>query len=133
MMFNLFYWLGWLYKKNEGDLADRSLGNEKSYPIVLVLVGGLLLMMSCLALKDYFPASSLAAVNSLISGEAQQYGMENQERLLVLEDDTQEEVVLKAYTSKPMLLFWDDGVSDPDDWRNDAMEIFFNKDSIVVE
>lgn len=133
IMFNLFYWLGWLLKKNEGDLSERSLGDEKKYPITLVIVCGLLLMMSCLALKDYYPASSLAAVNSLISGEAKQYGMENQERLLVLEDDTQEEVVLKDYTSKPMLLFWDDGVSDPSDWRNDAMSMFFNKDSVVVE
>lgn len=75
----------------------------------------------------------MAAVYSIATGESQNYHKENQERLFVLKDENQKDVELKAHRYKPMILFWDDGNEEPENWRNEVMAGFYGKETVVVK
>jgi len=72
------------------------------------------------------------AVDSLQSGEAQQYAIENRDRTIKLEDNLQLDVLLEAHTVYPELLFVSDITSDPEDWRNRHMSRYYQKDSVMI-
>lgn len=133
LIFNLFYWLGWLNKKWKILNEVLGISCNGSYSLIFVIIIVMGLGLSCNALRNQFPPTSIAAIYSLVTGEAEQYYNENQERLILLKDDTQLEVTLKEHTKKPCILFWDDGGEDPDDWRNKVMAYFYGKDSVVIK
>lgn len=133
LIFNLFYWLGWL-DKSYGKLNDiLKLDCNGSYSLIFVIIIVMGLGMSCNALKNQFPPTSIAACYSLVTGEARQYYNENQERLILLRDNSKPDVILKEYTNKPCILFWDDGGEDPENWRNKWMADFYGKKSVIVK
>ena len=67
------------------------------------------------------------------SGEAQEYSAEADERYAVLCDSAGKDVVLKAYTAKPWMLFLDDITEEKSDWRNEYMRVYFGLNSVVLE
>lgn len=133
LIFNMFYWLGWLNKKWEKINDIFSIGCNGSYSLIFVIIIVIGLGMSCNALRNQFPPTSIVACYSLLTGEAKQYYNENQERLILLRDDSIPDVVLKEYTKKPCVLFWDDGGEDPENWRNEWMSSFYGKNSIIIK
>ena len=127
VLFNLFYWLGWLYQKNIRVIKGS---DHSRYTICII---GVLLLLCFVGLKAEFPSTSVAAVYSIVIGESQNYHKENQERLSLLKDESQKNVVLKAHKYKPMILFWDDGDEEPKNWRNEAMAGFYGKETVIVK
>ena len=48
-------------------------------------------------------------------------------------DSAGKDVVLKAYTAKPWMLFLDDITEEKSDWRNEYMRVYFGLNSVVLE
>ena len=76
--------------------------------------------------------NQVIALRSIRSGEAEQYRLEQQQRWEYLENTTEMDVELQAFTVYPSLLFRDDMQEDPSDWRNYSTAQFFGKESIKV-
>lgn len=89
------------------------------------------IVFSLLAVKgnpDFYTGTS--AVSELLDGSAAQYGRENEERLRILKNPGEQDVVLPRYTVQPNLLYFEDVSEDPDDWINQKMSEYYGKNSI---
>lgn len=89
------------------------------------------LVFSLLAVKgnpDFYTGTS--AVSELLDGSAAQYGRENEERLRILKNPGEQDVVLPRYTVQPNLLYFEDVSEDPGDWINQKMSEYYGKNSI---
>ena len=76
--------------------------------------------------------TSVSALISLRTGQAQQYYQEYQERLELLEDESLDVVYLKDYTYKPYVLYFNDIQENPEDWVNKSMADYFGKETIYL-
>lgn len=125
IIINLFYFEGWLIKRFEiGEVPQR--GYKVSFLLEVCLL---------FAFGFFFPRTkitSLSAVYTIASGQAGVYKNESDGRLPYLHDPDLHDVRLPAYTYKPYLLFYEDIQTDPDDWRNSFMSMFYHKDSIML-
>ena len=74
--------------------------------------------------------TSVSAVVSLMSGEAQEYRKQEEERLEILYDDAARDVELKEFSSKPYLLFYEDIEANKENWKNIRMSGYYGKDSV---
>ncbi len=89
------------------------------------------IVFSLLVIKgnpDFYTGTS--AVSELLDGSAAQYGRENEERLRILKNPREQDVVLPRYTVQPNLLYFEDVSEDPDDWINQKMSEYYGKNSI---
>lgn len=89
------------------------------------------IVFSLLAVKgnpDFYTGTS--AVSELLDGSAAQYGRENEERLRILKNPGEQDVVLPRYTVQPNLLYFEDVSEDPGDWINQKMSEYYGKNSI---
>lgn len=77
---------------------------------------------------DFYTGTS--AVSELLDGSAAQYGRENEERLRILKNPGEQDVVLPRYTVQPNLLYFEDVSEDPGDWINQKMSEYYGKSSI---
>ncbi|MBQ4536631.1 MAG: hypothetical protein II994_03310 [Lachnospiraceae bacterium] len=77
--------------------------------------------------------NSVTAVKLLQSGEAAAYEAEFQERLLVLYDETVQDVVFEPYRNQPAMLFVGDFTGDVENVNNIRIAEYFKKNSIRVD
>ena len=124
---NLFYWIGWLQRRisrvappNRFPLA----------PLLLTLLG--CLICCAIFISNGHGFTSLMAVGHLRSGDAAAYRDASESRLLLLRDESVEDVVLDPYPVTPYLLYFDDISDDADDWRNQALCAFYGKKSAIL-
>lgn len=134
---NELYWLGWLWRKcREKYSVETSSAEQKegqtSYLLAGWIVGGILW---CLSLNIWggSTVTTLSAIDSLRKGEAQQYREEYEERLVILQDPSVKEVYLEPFSMKPYLLFFGDIAVDTEDWVNNAMENYYDKEVIGLK
>ena len=74
-----------------------------------------------------------SALYSLITSEAQTYDRENDERYLILTNDSIKDVEFEPFTVFPKLLFYGDLTQDRDYmWSNKPMREYFDKNYVVV-
>lgn len=125
---NIFYWCGWIScrksRQHKGGDGIR----------ISVLCGAAALMLCCLALGAHSNSyTSYVAISPEHLEEAKVYYQVAQERLESLKDDSIKDVHLKAYPCLPYLLFFDDATTAADEWQNQAMCSYYNKNYVVVE
>lgn len=126
------YWIGSLRMQ----IAEKAVRRERKLPDVRIYVGILLVLLLAEFVLNaegrLFQYSTYAAYVSLRTGEAEQYHQEYLDRLVLLnsEDET---VILKEFTQKPWLLYFDDITEDPYDWRNAAVANWYQKDAVYLE
>lgn len=124
---NLVYWLGWLAKR-------RPVQESKPLSFIHAAAGILALLLCCaLGLFRGSSFSSLAAVSTLLSGEAAEYHACAQRRFEVLNDSSIKDAELERFPCQPYLLYFDDITEDPGDWRNVDMSTYYGKNSIVLK
>ena len=122
---NLLYWLGWGMRKCRET-------NQNGWSVLTaVLVMGIALL-GCMKIYGLQSTNSTSALLSIIKGEAAQYRLENEERWNLLSDESLTELEVSDFTVKPYVLYHDDIVEDPDDWRNATVKGFFHKEYLKL-
>ena len=79
---------------------------------------------------DYFSGTS--ALFAITDGSAGTYKAENDERLVILRDDSVKDAELVEHSVHPEMLFYWDVTSDKAEWVNTATATYYNKDSVVL-
>ena len=127
-----WYLVGGLYRrfsKEQNASAASCLRNGAGGFVRAILL--FFIVFSLLAVKgnpDFYTGTS--AVSELLDGSAAQYGRENEERLRILKNPGEQDVVLPRYTVQPNLLYFEDVSEDPGDWINQKMSEYYGKNSI---
>lgn len=127
-----WYLVGGLYRrfsKEQNVSAASCLRNGAGGFVRAILL--FFVVFSLLAVKgnpDFYTGTS--AVSELLDGSAAQYGRENEERLRILKNPREQDVVLPRYTVQPNLLYFEDVSEDPGDWINQKMSEYYGKNSI---
>lgn len=127
-----WYLVGGLYRrfsKEQNASAVSCLRNGAGGFVRAILL--FFIVFSLLAVKgnpDFYTGTS--AVFELLDGSAAQYGRENEERLRILKNPSEQDAVLPRYTVQPNLLYFEDVSEDPDDWINQKMSEYYGKNSI---
>ena len=126
---NLCYWLGWLSKKLKASEAASGRTHLLPLTAALLVFGG----CCAAAMVTGTSFSSVAALSSMSSGEAQAYHACAQRRFEILNDDSVKDARLERFPCTPYLLYFDDITEDPADWRNEDMSTYYGKDSVVLD
>lgn len=131
---NELYWTGWFVRRREERYETVEKPDAKPRASLLLpawCLGGAILCLS-LVYWGGDKLTSVSAVLSLRTGQAQQYYQEYQERLKILEDPAVQEAYLEPYTYRPYLLFFGDIQPDSQDWVNQSMADYFGKEAIYL-
>lgn len=141
LFFNLFYWCGWIYRlletqfnqfvpqKNFEGFTSYLTSNLRRIAVIYFLVVAFLLLGACFIDKE---VASLSASKSLITGEAQRYAQETDERTVVLKDESELNPKFLPLTALPHLLVQYDLSSDPGFWLNNSIAYYYNKESVRI-
>ena len=129
IVLNLWYWMGWLRRavlprvKEPEKLLRRC---RQLIPVVLVLlvVVGLGRCWGSLA--------CVRASASLADGSAAAYYQEQAARMDYLLDPNVTDSVFEPIQNRPPLLYNSDITTDPADWRNNLMRMFYHKNSVTL-
>ena len=123
------YLIGWLRNRVLGFTGNRE--TPRWFFPTLAMAFAALSLLSARVDRDYYTAGE--AIRELADGTASAYREENRERLSLLSDDTQSDIILKPYSSHPDLLFYSDLSEDPKDWKCVGMARYYHKDSVRLE
>ncbi|MCR5156183.1 MAG: hypothetical protein K6C96_05845 [Butyrivibrio sp.] len=134
MAVTVFYYVTWARQRmmaKNGPLTP-SLGTTSS---VAVLVSVLIITFGSLLCVYVNPAyySGTSAVYDLLTGNAAGYRAENEDRLVILNDDTIKEAILPPHEHKPELLFQGDVYEDETMWENTAVATYYGKNTVALE
>lgn len=126
---NLFYWMGWLAKRLHREKARVNL---RAY-FASALTGSAV-MAVCMLLAVHMGQSltSVSALYSLRTGEVAQYRACAAERYEILHDESVKDAVLPEFPVQPYVLYYDDITPFPTDWRNIALQAYYEKSSVVI-
>lgn len=127
----MFYVIGWVQKKiSRQSKKEKNTFSGKS----LICIAGLcILLAGVFALDtvrdgDHFISSE--AIISLVSGQAETYRQENEDRLKMYKSE-EEDIVVHGFSNPPGLLHFQDVTFDAGDWINKAVARYYGKESVV--
>lgn len=132
---NIFYFMGWLYKKLgfaehvSGCCLEKA--DVKWYLLAVLCLGLFVGAMYTKVNPDYFTSTS--ALYSLMTKEGRDYGRETAEREELLKQagaSDSADITIPRLTIHPYLLFWSDIEEDAGDWTNKSMARYYGKDSV---
>lgn len=125
---NLLYWQGWLCRKRMrcGETGP----SLRALPLLLALALCLVCVVASALLRGGL--APVAALSSLRSGQAAAYAEEAAARRAILEDPSEPSPAFTPFTDPPYLLYVNDITEDPEDWRNQGMAVFYEKDSVLL-
>lgn len=132
---NELYWIGWFVRVwGEKYEVVEKVREKESFSLLLPgWCFGIALICYSMIFWGGVTVTSVSAINSLRTGEAQQYYQDWQERLEILEDDTVQDAYLHPFTVKPYLLFFEDITSNKDNWVNTVMADYYGKTTIRLD
>lgn len=135
---NLFYILGWYQRRTKTRSICTEVGNQESeckrsaysgaFLSTVVFLTLVILLGSALAGSYY---TSGKATLDLVQGHAQAYYETAMERVELLTDDSQQDVVLPRYPVKPRVLFWADISADPASGHN-SISKYYQKNTVIL-
>lgn len=130
----VFYITGWLHRisevnnqiEKEAQLSKRTKIYILGMAVFWLVSSGLTVMID----EDIY-IGTLAGY-SIISGQAQSYREENEQRLELLRSN-EKNIVLPSFSNPPELLVFEDITGDPGEWLNQAMAEYYGKESVRRE
>lgn len=131
------YISAWLRQKRlatSKDSASSNAGVLISRMSAMILAGTIALtaiFSFASMIKDHHYFSASSAAYDIIKGKALIYLDENIDRLKVLQDDSQKDVVLDRHTERPELLFHEDIYPDSNEWINTVVAKYYNKNTVA--
>lgn len=123
LLLNVFYWVGWV---------QRAFAKKGGLPKEQVLMP-LALLSFCLCILFTVTTSDASvniALSSLKNGEAQAYHQEMKSRLTLYKDKRLQNIVVEPLSVRPRALVFEDITADPENWKNDALCNYYQKESI---
>ena len=130
VLFNLFYWIGWLIRKQ--ILPDRlfpaAAGNR--YSLVFLAACLVIFSLGMTGIK-WFDTTSISAFRSYRSGQMGNYRHTYKLRLEILKDPEVEDAVLKRFPYRPYVLFYQELSTDPAE--NGPVAEWYGKNSVVIQ
>lgn len=134
-VFNYVYWVGWIRRKIEkSDFINGTFGYfiKKNYIYMVILV----LFFGISFGRDIASMTSVEAIRSIMSGEAQNYYDEMSLRQLKLKESKGEIVTLEAISSIPRLFDMvnerTDISTNPEHWINRIMAESYGVQGIIL-
>lgn len=124
---NCFYWIGWAKPK-----IMKARESSGKFPLRGLLAAAACCLICCGVYAMNHGFTSLMAVGTMRSGEAQQYYACAQERLEKYNNGIAEDLELEPYPCLPYLLYFDDITTDPNDWKNAAVCVYYGENSVVL-
>ena len=147
MTWNLIYLMGWIHKK-WGDkpllVKFEKIYDNANTLKTSVICGVLLFAVGSIGLckvseSEYGKAAftnlpaGASAVYSLVTGDAKEYDLEMTKRAEYLASTSDTQVKVEALSVTPGVIFHSDITTDPYDWRNQHLSLFYNKELIWIE
>lgn len=134
IFFSYYYFLGYLHRllgQKKPDLKNHVNRFSAKY---LPLWSGIAvaLFVFALLLGKCTTLNCTRALRSLTDGSAAAYEAQYQERLTILFDKTQRDVVLSPYETKADLIYVGDFTDDPAHPTNQRIAAYFDKNSLCV-
>ncbi len=120
IIIDLTYILGWLQRKYELRIL---VGNEKRYYIAAGFAAVIMLLPSMIAETEYYTFSF--ATQTLLSGDAREYGTVYRENIEILRNSTEDTVTLYELEPEPELF----ASPEMEPWKN-GLRLFYNKSEI---
>ena len=133
LYFVVFYVIGWINKNVVASSAntDFNLNNRMKIYIVGVLCFGFVFSgLTVLIDEDTYIGTH--AGYAIISGQAQRYREENEQRLELLKSD-EKDIVFSSFSNPPELLIFQDIFNNPEEWLNQVMAEYYGKESVRRE
>lgn len=131
----IIYDLGWLYmwmrgkgrgKKQFFWLDSEDFRWKGTVPVVFLC--GILVVVCRSYIRD---STMIQCIEYVISGQAEDYKAQMEERFELLADDTQKEVILPQINQEQGPLMHMEVLPDPNAWTNQVACEFFRKDKII--
>ena len=143
VLLNIYVWCSYLVHRSDVGKPEKLIklvqNNSTVVFLSALLLFGATALCTCKISKDAngvvlegLPFGA-EAVWELINGDAKDFAETNTKRLEILTDTTQTDVIIPRYSTKPYLLYIDDCINDPSDWRNKAISQYYNKNTIKVQ
>ncbi|NLO83839.1 MAG: hypothetical protein GX096_00190 [Clostridiales bacterium] len=135
------YWAGWILRRTEGKTVFPAIGTAKKdgLRIGAFVVAMVLLIVGCVAYhpegtEGYGPQNmaSGSALMSLLTGEAQRYDEQMDEREAILSDPDQTEVEISPLEEIPAVFMGDDLNSNVVDYVLHLYGEYFDKESVRI-
>ena len=138
ILFDCVYLIGWVYNKLNIKTSMPALEPKPAKKIFIgIYYSGLVcaLVVMLMGIDVHDPEqqpTTLRAAQVIRYGTGRVFAAENARRVEILESEGKD-AVLKAYSNKPDLLYFNDMYEDPDEWFNRVVAAYFGKDSVVVD
>lgn len=134
IMVTLFYFMGWVYRKIESvdskefKLMSHIKSLSKRYSVLFMLF---VIVVSAMGVLQFGvkQTTSISSTLSIVTGEAQQFKSEMDERLNLYLDDEIKNVEVYELTSIPYV-FMDDSLKI--EWAKQGIANYYSKDSITL-
>lgn len=131
MTAGIIYVLLWLAKKTESDISKRRLIDRRvkgSIAIAALVCGVLILQWGRSTLKT---TTFYKCIDYIVSGQAEDYKEQMEERLAILLDDTVKDAQLPAMNQDQGPLMHMEVNKDANGWTNQVVRDFYQKNSVV--
>lgn len=124
----LVYDLGWICSKWKKHIMENEIWKIR---VGFMLVFAILLLFLFLNKGSLKESTAYECFEYIVSGQADDYRVQMDERLELLLDSGEKEVELPAMNSEQGPLMHMEVTEDPDAWTNTVVEQFFQKDKVT--
>ncbi len=129
VIFNLFWWMGWLARKGLHLKTSLLLTENGGYgPVYLLLV--LIVFGFGMTQIKWYDTTSISAFSSYRNGTMGNYWHTYKQRLEILKDPEIRDAVLKRFPYRPYVLFYHELSTNPDE--NTVVSRWYGKDSVII-
>ena len=126
------YLLGWFHKVLDAKRKKSFVLIPKQYVRYIVIPAFALCAILVIHFRSEVRGSTMfQCIEYVVSGQAEDYRDQMDERLAILLDDTQREVELYQINAEQGPLMHMEVLADPEAWTNEVCCQFFRKDKVV--
>jgi len=126
---NMIYLYGWYWRRYGGRCIEEK--ELYLYQGISMLAAFFIFGITAAVNQDTY--TSVSAMVSIADGEAQKYRQEEEKRIEILMNESIPDPVLKEFSVKPYLLFYEDIEEDTGNWKNIRMSQYYRKHSVSLQ
>ena len=130
VVFNLFYWIGWLTQKEILPEKLFPAAGKGKFSLIYLLVMMLIFGFGMTRIK-WYDTTSISAFRSYRSGEMGNYWYTYKKRVEILKDPEVKDAVLKRFPYRPYVLFYMELSTNPD--GNRQVAVWYGKNTVIIQ